>query len=528
MARLVNAVALGLIAAGASYAVHGSDAERWLIERGATLARAAAEGREPTRAPQNAASDDKAPIAGDRKLRVLAVRSEPETDVEPPPRLRFAAPPAELQIPVPTAAARPEPAELPPAAIVRMAEAGAARPGAGGNAVTQATGEDPKQRLVRSIQIELARVGCYAGTIDGDWSTDTRKAMKAFNDRVNATLPIAQPDYILLTLLQGHAAKACGTLCPAGQAEAENGACLPRSVLAESRRRSAVAAGSTYPTAGAAASGLASVGAPSRPRESEPDRKAANARSESEAEVLAQRKAAADKAVAEAERARLETEALARRNKAAADKALAAAEADKARLRAQEERQRQQAAEAAERAETERRRIAAAEERKRRLAAEAEARAEAERLARLAEAERSRVAAETRRRDEIAALAAREARAARTAVEPAPPATAAPRALPPVTVDSAAGRAVPTAPEIAAPVERPAPDERVVVPKAIPKPPDARFVGRFVPPPTFRVGRLPPSPQPRAAAPVRVSPAAPRATSAPPRGIFRHLQHHSP
>lgn len=63
--------------------------------------------------------------------------------------------------------------------------------------------------LTRSIQQELQRVGCYTGTVDGNWSEGTRVAMSAFNDSVRVKLPLSSPDYILLTMLQGHANSAC-------------------------------------------------------------------------------------------------------------------------------------------------------------------------------------------------------------------------------------------------------------------------------------------------------------------------------
>lgn len=511
MARLVKAVALGLIAIGAGYALHGTDGERWLVEHGMTLVRAAEVSADSPRPPRDTTLRDRGSVANERPAMALTVSSGSETDAGPPERLRFAAAPAELRLPAPVAVARPGPS-APPLPPLVVAEAGPARYGAGGKVPTAPVGEDPKQRLARSIQIELARVGCYNGMIDGDWSAETRKAMKAFNDRVNATLPIAQPDYILLTLLQGHAAKACGTLCPPGQAEADNGSCLPRSVLAEARRQSAVPGGAT---AGIAATALPSTGALARAKGTDPERKASSVKIDNEAELLAERKAAADKAVAEAERARRETEAL-QRNKAVTEKALAAAEAEKARARALEERQRQQVAELEARAEAERQRIAAAEERKRRQVAETEARAEAERLARLAEAEKARVAAEARRKAEIAALAVREAAAVRAAPETA--AAPNPIALPPVAVQAVA----PPAPA----ADGPAPVERVVMPRAIPKPPQARFVGRFMPPPTYRVGRLPPSPAPAARGFAASRPAPTRPSNV--QSIFRELVRHSP
>jgi len=85
--------------------------------------------------------------------------------------------------------------------------------------------------LALELQRELARVGCYDGEINGVWTTSTRQAMKAFLDRVNATLPIHQPDGVLLALVQGQRVKTCGTSCPAGQDLANDGRCIPTAIL---------------------------------------------------------------------------------------------------------------------------------------------------------------------------------------------------------------------------------------------------------------------------------------------------------
>jgi hypothetical protein len=65
---------------------------------------------------------------------------------------------------------------------------------------------DPNDRvaLARALQRELKRVGCYSGEITGVWTTSSRMAMRAFTERVNATLPIDRPDPVLLSLVQGH------------------------------------------------------------------------------------------------------------------------------------------------------------------------------------------------------------------------------------------------------------------------------------------------------------------------------------
>jgi hypothetical protein len=174
-----------------------------------------------------------------------------------------------------------------------------------GQSRTQVQGQSPDQKavaavpgdrasLARALQRELQRVGCYDGEVNGTWTTSTRMAMKAFTDRVNASLPIDQPDYILLSLVQRHDGRACGTNCPTGQLLSDEGRCVPSAVLAKAptkpatavetkdSEKSGVSSSSSWsPTAGlaaGAAAGLAadaarasangsSAGLPSEPRE---------------------------------------------------------------------------------------------------------------------------------------------------------------------------------------------------------------------------------------------------------------------
>lgn len=93
-----------------------------------------------------------------------------------------------------------------------------------------------RQDLVRSLQRELRRVGCYYGEVDGDWGAGSRRAMIQFTERVNASLPTEQPDFILLTLVQGQTGTVCGRGCPSGQSLGDTGRCLPNAVVAQSRR----------------------------------------------------------------------------------------------------------------------------------------------------------------------------------------------------------------------------------------------------------------------------------------------------
>lgn len=90
-----------------------------------------------------------------------------------------------------------------------------------------------RDELVRGLQRELKRVGCYWGEVDGSWGAGSKRAMGSFMDRVNASLPLEQPDFILLTLVQSHSGQACGKQCPAGQTLADSGRCMPNAVVAK-------------------------------------------------------------------------------------------------------------------------------------------------------------------------------------------------------------------------------------------------------------------------------------------------------
>ncbi len=81
--------------------------------------------------------------------------------------------------------------------------------------------------LARQLQVELKRVGCYAGEINGLWTMPTRAAMKTFTDKVNATLPIDKPDHILMALVQSHRQRVCGDHRGEGLRGVQEGPLLP-------------------------------------------------------------------------------------------------------------------------------------------------------------------------------------------------------------------------------------------------------------------------------------------------------------
>lgn len=115
---------------------------------------------------------------------------------------------------------------------------------ASGRKLTSSKPADNEARLdlVRDIQRELKRVGCYDGDVDGSWGAGSKRAISTFTERVNASLAIDEPDFILLTLLQGHKGQACSVACPAGQTAApasaggSSGRCVPNGVLAQANK----------------------------------------------------------------------------------------------------------------------------------------------------------------------------------------------------------------------------------------------------------------------------------------------------
>lgn len=139
-------------------------------------------------------------------------------------------PPKRPGVPEPVPAVRPSARETPTQVVTQTV--GQSR--AASEPVSRAVAvPNDRASLARALQRELQRVGCYDGEISGNWSTSTRMAMKAFTDRVNASLPTDAPDYILLSLVQRHEGKACGTSCPTGQLLSDEGRCVPSAVLAK-------------------------------------------------------------------------------------------------------------------------------------------------------------------------------------------------------------------------------------------------------------------------------------------------------
>ena len=92
--------------------------------------------------------------------------------------------------------------------------------------------ERPRHELVREIQRELKRVGCYGGDVDGEWGPGSRRAVLAFMERVNSSVPNDEPDLIQLTLVRGYPGVACARQCPPDRMAPGSGRCLQGPIMA--------------------------------------------------------------------------------------------------------------------------------------------------------------------------------------------------------------------------------------------------------------------------------------------------------
>lgn len=463
MKRVLRSLVLGGLAAAAGYAAlvaagDGTVAHRWADR----LVHAASVGHSTSEATPAERSFARAATA------VSAQASAERATFVPPPAATRVAEAGDDTLPKPFSNARAvgapassngqngPPADVRP--VQRPLIPAEARP----------TAEDGRRRLASSIQSELKRVGCYAGEVDGEWGSATQRAMRDFNGRINASLPIEQPDYILLTLLQGHAERACAAGCPDGQTKADNGTCPPRRSVTSKQKPQAAKSDQTATASVGAMPGTTAIPiAPPRPS----------------AEVVLAPPNPQLPPATEPEYHRTDPP---RTQPAAPRRATAEVRA---------EIQREQA-----------RLAAAVERRKKELDKRKAAREEADRLARLAEAERVRAAEESKRLAALAAAAA-DQQAAIKRQRAAPqletrseqtPARATERradiAAAPSALDAAAA-AMPSPPSIVAAEATPSPavrEKTAKTSKVAKRETAQRFAARPRTPPPYFVGRLPP------------------------------------
>ena len=74
-----------------------------------------------------------------------------------------------------------------------------------------------------------------------------RAAMKAFIERMNASLPVEEPDPVLYAMVQGERDQVCGKACAAGEGLSADGRCVPVAILAIANRKISPAADAVAP-----------------------------------------------------------------------------------------------------------------------------------------------------------------------------------------------------------------------------------------------------------------------------------------
>ena len=114
---------------------------------------------------------------------------------------------AYLMAPLPTggnSGHSPEQSTAPSAAVARVETVVASA-----KSIPPAPQRESATSLVHQIQLELQRLGCYAGSIDGKWSDATQRAMQEFGERLSVLRPVDNPDYIMLALAREQQRSIC-------------------------------------------------------------------------------------------------------------------------------------------------------------------------------------------------------------------------------------------------------------------------------------------------------------------------------
>jgi hypothetical protein len=155
----------------------------------------------------------------------------PPADAAPSPTIWAIAPKITPESALIVIAAAPKPAPMKRLDLADLPQRIAI--GRGGDDVRPAA---DKMQLGRDIQRHLKRIGCYAGEMNGVWSPATRRAMKAYLDNVNASLPVEEPQLALLAILETQDSLACGTPCGPDVARTADGRCRTATSFAQEAR----------------------------------------------------------------------------------------------------------------------------------------------------------------------------------------------------------------------------------------------------------------------------------------------------
>lgn len=86
----------------------------------------------------------------------------------------------------------------------------------------------PTRELIRSVQAELNRLGCDAGSPDGIWGRNSRSALTNFAKHAELDLASLEPDADILGKLEDKTDRVCPLVCSARQEE-QDGQCVTKS-----------------------------------------------------------------------------------------------------------------------------------------------------------------------------------------------------------------------------------------------------------------------------------------------------------
>lgn len=74
----------------------------------------------------------------------------------------------------------------------------------------------PPKEIARSIQAELKRVGCFGGTVDGEWNATAQRALKSFNARAGTKYDASLASLEILDAVKARPARICPLVCEHG------------------------------------------------------------------------------------------------------------------------------------------------------------------------------------------------------------------------------------------------------------------------------------------------------------------------
>jgi hypothetical protein len=79
-----------------------------------------------------------------------------------------------------------------------------------------ASPEPSAQDLARSVQSELKRVGCFAGSVDGEWNAASRRSLDMFNKRAGTKFDLKLASIDMLNAIMARTSRICPLICEHG------------------------------------------------------------------------------------------------------------------------------------------------------------------------------------------------------------------------------------------------------------------------------------------------------------------------